>query len=415
VIRPGVVPLWKMAFVAALALTVTADAALAGVAPTGAGPDDVDIGASSATVDIGDFYRAPDPLPPARAGTVIRSRPITAPEGARGWRVLYHSRSDAGDDIAVSGMVFAPAGDPPREGRPVVAWAHGTTGIADACAPTRSSNPALTIPWVRDLLDAGYVVAATDYEGLGTAGIHPYLVGASEARSVLDSIRAARRLPTGASKDAVVFGHSQGGHSALFAGEIAKDYAPGIRLRGIAAGSPVASPGDFVDHTVGSSGTLAFMVLGALGYQATYPELAAEPVLTTEGAARAAVAERGCVREVMDAFEGSSAGEVFEAGARTAALDARLRENAAGLRRSAVPVLYWQGEDDDLTPLDLAAAYAGRACRKGTRLDYRIYAGTNHVTVLEAAHDDVLEFFATVLDGARPRGNCDQLGDAVVR
>ena len=132
---------------------------------------------------------APAKQPP---GTIIRSQPIAAPPGAKAWKVLYHSRSVGGDDVAVSGVVVAPTGAAPKGGRTVVTWAHGTTGLADQCAPSKSTDAATTIPFVDDLLHAGYVVTATDYEGLGTPGVHAYLVGQSEGRSVLDAARAAR-------------------------------------------------------------------------------------------------------------------------------------------------------------------------------------------------------------------------------
>jgi len=338
-------------------------------------------------------------------GEVLEHRRIPAPPGARAWQVVYASRDEAGDDIAVSGFVVAPDGPPPAGGRPVVAWAHATAGLGDGCAPSRGPAPVDTVPWILELLDAGYVVAATDYAGLGTDGIHPYLVGGSEGRSVLDSIRAARALPTGANRKAVVYGHSQGGHATLFAGELAARYAPEIALRGVAPGAAVAAPGAFIDHTIDRFGDVGFLVMGALGYQGAYPEIAAMRLL---GAASAdqVQALNGCAFDIMAAFEDGDPRVVF--GTDPGAVEAwqsRVRENAAGLRRS-VPVMYWQGETDWLTPIDEADAYVARACRKGTVVDYRVYAGADHVSVLDAAHDDVLDFFASVLGGRQVRSGC---------
>ena len=124
---------------------------------------------------------------------IIRSTPITAPSGAKAWKVLYHSRSVDGHDIAVSGVVVVPTGAAPKGGRPVVTWAHGTTGLG---RPVRAVEARrrwrATVPFVKQLVDAGYVVVATDYEGLGTPGVHPYLVGESEGRNVLDAGACAR-------------------------------------------------------------------------------------------------------------------------------------------------------------------------------------------------------------------------------
>jgi dipeptidyl aminopeptidase/acylaminoacyl peptidase len=121
----------------------------------------------------------------------------------------------------------------------VASWAHGTSGLADTCAPSKDPGVVSGTPYLRELLDAGFAVVATDYEGLGTPGLHPYLVGESEGRSVLDAARAAAALPdAGASSNVIVYGHSQGGHAVLFAGELAPSYAPDLNLLGVAAGAP---------------------------------------------------------------------------------------------------------------------------------------------------------------------------------
>ena len=159
------------------------------------------------------FYLPPQPLAKAKPGTIIRSTPIAdAPTGSRAWKILYHSRTVGGKDIAVSGVVVAPTGTAPRGGRVVVWWAHGATGLADMCAPSKQpdiasgssgagiEDPRAPIPMLQALLDTGYVVAATDYEGLGTPGLHPFLVGESEGRSVLDAARAAPRSEGGGSE-----------------------------------------------------------------------------------------------------------------------------------------------------------------------------------------------------------------------
>ncbi|MEX0791244.1 MAG: lipase family protein, partial [Actinomycetota bacterium] len=112
----------------------------------------------------------------------------------------------------MSGLVFAPAALAAAGSRPVVAWGHGSVGLGDSCAPSRSPGDLTFQPILSQLLDRGYVVAATDYEGLGTPGSHPWLVGESEGRGVLDSVRAARQIPESAAGNRfVTFGASQGG------------------------------------------------------------------------------------------------------------------------------------------------------------------------------------------------------------
>ena len=122
----------------------------------------------------------------------------------------------------------------------MIAWAHPTSGVVEACAPSLMADVAGMIWGLADMLAQGHVVVATDYPGLGVRGqIHPYLIGVSEGCAVLDSVRAARDLPrSGASNRFVVWGHSQGGHAALYTGELAASYAPDLKLVGVAAAAP---------------------------------------------------------------------------------------------------------------------------------------------------------------------------------
>ena len=94
----------------------------------------------------------------------------------------------------MSGVVVAPTDAAPAGGRPVISWAHGTHGIADQCAPSRTADMVSRLPSIGKLVSQGYVVVATDYEGLGTPGTHPYLVGESEAHGVLDIVKAAQQI-----------------------------------------------------------------------------------------------------------------------------------------------------------------------------------------------------------------------------
>src|SRR5262249_26025550 len=134
-----------------------------------------------------------------------------------------------------------------KGGWPVITWAHGTTGVADICAPSRdgldpSANTGETYinPDLNAWLAAGYAVLRTDYEGLGTPGKHPYLVGTSEGRSVLDIVAAARQLDPTISKRYLIAGHSQGGHAALFAAGLASSWQPGLQLKGTVAFAPAS-------------------------------------------------------------------------------------------------------------------------------------------------------------------------------
>ncbi|MCK1666415.1 lipase family protein, partial [Bradyrhizobium sp. 153] len=155
------------------------------------------------------------------------------------YRVLYRSTGLNGRPVFVSGVVIVPQGTPALGRRPIVAWAHPTSGIVPRCAPSLAIFLFQQIQGLRSMISRGFVVAATDYPGLGTPGPHPYLVGESEGRAVIDIVRAARSVTrAGDGKDFTVWGHSQGGQAALFAGMIANAYAPELKLLGVAAAAP---------------------------------------------------------------------------------------------------------------------------------------------------------------------------------
>ncbi|MCK5549991.1 MAG: hypothetical protein KAI41_05620, partial [Hyphomicrobiaceae bacterium] len=147
----------------------------------------------------------------AKPGQIIRVWPQVggAQPNAKAYRILYRSTGLDGEPIPVSGAIIIPDGEAPPGGRPVVAWAHPTTGVVNRCAPTLLPDLSGSIAGLDEMLERGYVIAATDYPGLGEPGTHPYLIGVSEARSVLDSVRAARQLPDAkAQRRFAVWGHS---------------------------------------------------------------------------------------------------------------------------------------------------------------------------------------------------------------
>ena len=142
-------------------------------------------------------------------------------------------------------MVVAPREAIPPQPRNVLAWTHGTWGVVSRCAPSLSPN-FWTVTPALDAVKRGYVVVAPDYPGLGSDGVHPFLVGVDTGRSVLDGVRAARQIAGAAAGSRLaVWGESQGGHAALWTGQVAQSYAPGLQLVGVAAAAP---PTDLVQN-----------------------------------------------------------------------------------------------------------------------------------------------------------------------
>lgn len=192
------------------------------------------------------------PVKAQTAGQLVSSTPMAnAPAGMKAWRIQYWSTSDKGRAEETTGVVIRPDGPVPRMDRPVLAWTHGTWGISDKCTPSMSPDFFAATPALNDMIARGYVVVAPDYSGLGTKPVHPYLIGKSAAHSVLDAVRAARGIDdAGASGRFAVWGESQGGHAALWTGQLAQSYAPELTLTGVAAAAP---PTDLIKNLTGGT------------------------------------------------------------------------------------------------------------------------------------------------------------------
>ncbi|WP_437516531.1 lipase family protein [Sorangium sp. So ce1099] len=240
------------------------------------------------------FYYPKMPLE-GEHGDVIWSRPLSGAAALASARVnelvLYRSRDVHGKPVAVSGIIALPRKAPPEGGYPIVSWAHGTVGCADTCAPSRDT---ITSPAHRfnehphgllnTFLDRGWAVVMTDYEGLGTDGLHPYLLGESQAHGILDIALAARALYRDQlSKKLAIVGHSQGGQAALFGAHHAPIWTPDLDLRGVAAMAPASGV-----HLLVAAGTaldyaqpgFAFTALFLAGAVAGNPNIDVKELLT---------------------------------------------------------------------------------------------------------------------------------------
>lgn len=184
-------------------------------------------------------------------------------------RIVYESTSGINDShTLVTAAVFVPKGDPPPGGWKIIAFAHPATGIQTQCAPSASPDLLGSEPVITALLDAGYVVTATDYQGLGLRdtdhpgsnenigpynNYHPFLDSTTEGYNVIDSVRAARKLVPGTSENFVVFGSGQGGQAAWAANELATDYRGDLVLVGAVAISPTAALDWLADAAAGGT------------------------------------------------------------------------------------------------------------------------------------------------------------------
>ena len=180
------------------------------------------------------FYSAVMKMAPeGKLGQVIkRERVPTSLKNAQAWRIAYISSDVSGRKTISTGLVVAPLGLPPVGGRPIMTWAHGTTGSAQNCGPSQIIDPVVPlneyflvggnswtdygIPALEEFLQEGYVIAATDYQGLGSGGRHQYSVAVTNGMDTINAARAAGSMrETGANKKTLVYGWSQGGGAAI--------------------------------------------------------------------------------------------------------------------------------------------------------------------------------------------------------
>lgn len=357
----------------------------------------------------GGFYQAPDPLPHGEPGALIWAEKVALPikPPATIWRMLYHSRNRAGGDVAVSGFAFVPKAKAPADGRSVYAWAHGTEGLGDQCAPSKPKNLRDSFPpYGGKVLLEGGVVVATDYEGLGTPGIPPF-GGVSEGQSVLDSVRAVKSLPNvGAISDVILAGHSQGGHAALFAGQLAATYAPELQIKGVVALAPGAEIATHVEYLLHSP-AIGSVLMNAISVNAAYPEVKLEAFLTPAALADIARVTSECVDATVQRWRGSEAGAIFTSDLlKSSELKRIFDENSPGATDPAIPMLFLHGDSDAQVPVGISATLASKYCALGAKVTRRVYLSVDHDGIIDAAGKDVLAWMAERFEGTAGTSTC---------
>ncbi len=325
------------------------------------------------------------PTSPGAPGTLIDATPITGAPGTRAWRLTYHSRAADGRDVAVTGTLQVPDAAPPPgpAGRPLVSWAHPTAGSADRCAPSQKGTADL--PFVPEVLGQGWATVATDYEGLGTEDPHPYLVGASEGHAVLDAARAATQVEGSgvlATSPVAIWGFSQGGHAAAFAGQLSPSYAPELTIRGILVAAPVSDVDHFARRAERIPSQFGVLVTVVGGLLAAYPELDAATVFSPDLRAQLDELERECIGEVNAFFDQPVAPgappRVVRSPSEQPAFAARLAENRAGGAPIPAPVLVVQGALDDIVDPADTKALVERYCALGVTVQSVIKPERKH-------------------------------------
>ncbi len=318
---------------------------------------------ASITTHAPDAFYDPAADMPRKPGALLRSEPlkdVILPADVRGWRILYATTVDDNTPATAVAIVFAPA-DSSAGPRPVIAWEHGTTGLLQKCMPSLLSVPTKGIP-ERDPL-----------------------IGEGEARAALDSVRAARQMSElTLDKRMVVWGHSQGGHAALWIGIVGPRYAPDLEIRGVAAIAPATNIKNSLAMNVEVD--KRFGPYLALSYSRFYPDITFEQAVRPEALDAARQIVNLCCFPPEDPERVEALAATFDgpalATSSNRALQARLEQNTPNGPIQA-PVVIAQGLSDVVVPPPVTDAYVEERCAAGQRLEYWTFAGRDHLTIIQ--------------------------------
>ena len=328
------------------------------------------------------FYIPPNPLPTGVPGTIIRKELVNdnLPKGAVAWRIMYLSTGINGEPIAVSGVVVAPK-DAGRSPRPVIAWSHGTVGVLPECGVSHTKDPYKQTPVVDLMVREGFVVVATDYPGLGTPGVHPYLVGTVSAYSVLDSVRAVRQLNVNAGDRFVVWGASQGGQAALWAAQSATAYSPELKLVAAAASAPAINLAGIIKAKTEDQGGGVFISQALYAWSHAYPNANLETIIKPTQRAQFERMATTCVSTPLafltigDLLKPS---DYLSVNLLTTEPWRTIIEQNTPRGRIKVPLLITHGTEDTLIPIELSEADVTRRCGEGEKVQFVPLPGVGH-------------------------------------
>lgn len=357
---------------------------------------------------------APEP------GDLLSSQSVSgsvALPGAASTRLItYMSQGPQGRPVVVSGTVSVPKSAPPKGGWPVISWAHGTTGYADECAPSADfdGGPAHGYLQVADKeLDAwvsrGFAVVATDFQGLGTPGGHPYSNGVSEANDVIDIVRAARQLDSSIGTTWVAAGHSQGGQTALFTAVDAARRAPDLQLKGavaLAPGSNFRATVKYVEAGgLGAQAAEPFIPLLVLGAAAADPKIDPDSILTPDMRPALDATRSSCLDQVR-AVPPVPTEKVFSRGVDLKPFTDYLARQEPERLAPRVPVFMGQGLADTTVAPAATATIVTNYCAKRVDTAYYTYPGVDHRGLLAASDRDARTFVDDVVAGRPVARRC---------
>lgn len=341
------------------------------------------------------------------------------PDAGRAMRITYLSTNGITGNglVPVTAEVILPPGKPPKGGWPIVAWAHGTVGVADHCAP--SSNPwtdrnkQYLLTWMK----RGFAVVGTDYQGLGTPGTHAYLDTRVEAYSLLDGVRAALSSTPELRNRVMIVGQSQGGGAAFASAAFAPTYAPDIDIRGtVATGVPYLTP-ELLKQLMTTSATrqqgatfdplmvyTLYLAQGLAGYD---PAFRPQDAFTAKALPAYQAASDLCVHELTDQVkaEGLTFGNSLTPNFAKVLAPA-LAAMAYPTMKLNQPLFIGTGELDRDVPPPLQFGLVKAACAAGTIVQAHLYKGLDHSQTVNASLPDSAAFTQAVMAGKPVTPHC---------
>ena len=369
---------------------------------------------------LSDFYTYDDEL--LEPGLVLKTEQLeerqSNPGAAQNIRILYSSTEGLEGDtiLPVSGALFLPEGNAPVGGWPLMAWTHGTVGIADVCAPSWDGRQQQDREHLRFWLSNGFAVVASDYQGLGTRGTHPYLATRPEAYSNLDIIRAVQAGDFPVSKEVVLFGQSQGAGAAVASAAYAREYAPDLPIVGVVAtGVPFFSPEALIALQESRppdrpDPMLAYNLLALSLVQRLDASFRLEDFVSDQAIPLVHATRETCHKQVraMVAEEKLSYNQAFKS-APSAHLIKAFAEMGYPTLELGVPLFVGSGGVDRDTPLRMQAALVRRACAAGTPVSAVVYPELDHRGVVRGSTPDTLPFVKAAFAGETVQANCSAL------
>jgi hypothetical protein len=353
---------------------------------------------------------------PIKPGFLIKYEKLRVQNlNATVYRIMYESTSQLGAPIAVTGLVYVPHITPPKDGFNVISWSHGTNGMAPICAP--SLNPDTAVPSIGALLSQSWVVVATDYQGEGTPGLLPYIAGKVAAQNSIDAVRAAKYLPgLKLSGNYVEWGHSEGGQTAMFVWDIAKNYAPQLHLMGVVAGAPPSQLG-YLYSFLTNSVFKYYVLMAAAGLHEAYQNQAPlSQVLTPLGISLINVLKNNCAIASAVVIDKYSLAQLTKTDPfKVPAWHKIINENDPNNFSVAtgIPLLIIQGGADEQIPTVSTQLLASHLCKIGAGVQRWIYPGETHGGVIGPSTNDMITWIKDKFNGIQFNDSYTPVGPPV--